>query len=68
MRLAAVAALLSALPLRAQTEPLRAEKLVDMHKYSLEPNVRFSPDAKWVIFRSNMFGATYVFGVEIGKP
>jgi oligogalacturonide lyase len=48
---------------------LRAEKLVNMskHRYTLEPNVRFSPDAKWVLFRSNMFGATYVFAVEVGK-
>jgi oligogalacturonide lyase len=48
---------------------LHAEKLVNMskHKYTLEPNVRFSPDAKWVMFRSNMFGATYVFAVEVEK-
>jgi oligogalacturonide lyase len=48
---------------------LHAEKLVNMskHKYTLEPNVRFSPDAKWVIFRSNMFGDTYVFAVEVAK-
>jgi oligogalacturonide lyase len=46
-----------------------AEKLVNMskHKYRLEPNVSFSPDQKWVIFRSNMFGPTYVFAVEIEK-
>jgi len=48
---------------------LRAEKLVNMskHNYMLEPNVSITPDAKWVIFRSNMFGPTYVFGVEIAK-
>jgi oligogalacturonide lyase len=48
---------------------LRAEKLVNMskHKYTLEPNVRFSPDAKWVLFRSNMFGPTYIFAVEVAK-
>jgi oligogalacturonide lyase len=48
---------------------LHAEKLVNMskHKYTLEPNVRFSPDAKWVLFRSNMFGPTYVFAVEVKK-
>jgi oligogalacturonide lyase len=48
---------------------LHAEKLVNMsrHKYTLEPNVRFSPDAKWVLFRSNMFGPTYVFAVEVAK-
>jgi oligogalacturonide lyase len=48
---------------------LRAEKLVNMskHQYKLEPNVSFSPDARWVIFRSNMFGPTYVFAVEVGR-
>lgn len=46
-----------------------AEKLVNMsrHNYKLEPNVSFSPDQKMVIFRSNMFGETYVFGVEVEK-
>jgi len=45
----------------------RAEKLVNMskHNYRLEPNVSFTPDQKWVVFRSNMFGATYVFAVEV---
>ena len=35
-----------------------AEKLVNMakHNYRLEPNVSFTPDQKWVVFRSNMFG------------
>ncbi len=52
-----------------QTGVLRAERLVNMgkHDYRLEPNVRFSPDGRWVIFRSNMFGETYVFGVEVGR-
>lgn len=47
----------------------RSERLVNMskHNYRLEPNVSFTPDQKWVIFRSNMFGATYVFGVEVAK-
>ena len=47
----------------------RAEKLVNMakHNYRLEPNVSFTPDQKWVVFRSNMFGDTYVFGVEVAK-
>jgi oligogalacturonide lyase len=46
-----------------------AEKLVNMskHNYHLEPNVSFSPDQKWVVFRSNMFGPTYVFAVEVTK-
>jgi len=48
---------------------LRAERLVNMskHNYRLEPNVSFTPDQKWVVFRSNMFGATYVFAVEVAK-
>ena len=48
---------------------LRAEKLVNMskHQYRLEPNVSFTPDRKWVVFRSNMFGDTYVFAVEVAK-
>ncbi len=46
-----------------------AEKLVNMskHHYHLEPNVSFTPDQKWVVFRSNMFGPTYVFAVEVAK-
>jgi oligogalacturonide lyase len=48
---------------------LRAERLVDMskHRYRLEPNVQFTPDRKWIVFRSNMFGASYVFAVEVAK-
>jgi oligogalacturonide lyase len=44
-----------------------AERLVNMskHQYHLEPNVSFTPDQKWVVFRSNMFGATYAFAVEV---
>ena len=46
-----------------------SEHLVNMshHNYRLEPNVRFSPDKKLVIFTSNMFGKSYVFGVEVAK-
>ena len=48
---------------------LRAERLVNMakHQYKLEPNVSFTPDQKWVVFRSNMFGPTYTFAVEVAK-
>ena len=46
-----------------------SEHLVNMahHNYRLEPNVRFSPDKKMVFFTSNMFGPSYVFGVEVDK-
>ena len=45
---------------------LNAEALVDMraHDYTLEPNARISPDGRWVLFRSNMFGYPEVFAVE----
>jgi oligogalacturonide lyase len=47
----------------------KAEHLVNMshHYYREEPNVRFSPDKSLVIFTSNMFGPSYVFGVEVKK-
>ncbi len=46
-----------------------SEKLVNMknHKYSLEPNVHFSPDEKWVIFRANFEGETNVYAVQVKK-
>ncbi|MGC4071149.1 MAG: oligogalacturonate lyase family protein [Nibricoccus sp.] len=48
---------------------LKSEKLVNMakHDYKLEPNVSFTPDQKLVVFRSNMFGPTYVFAMEVAK-
>jgi oligogalacturonide lyase len=48
---------------------LKAERLVDLakHDYQLEPNVTFSPDMKWIVFRSNMHGATHVYAVEVAK-
>jgi oligogalacturonide lyase len=46
-----------------------AEKLVNMakHDYALEPNAMFSPDMKWLIFRSNLSGANQVYAVELSK-
>jgi oligogalacturonide lyase len=47
----------------------QSEHLVNMshHNYKLEPNVRFTPDKSMVLFTSNMFGPSYVFGVEVKK-
>jgi oligogalacturonide lyase len=46
-----------------------SEHLVNMshHYYREEPNVRFSPDKKLVLFTSNMFGPSYVFAAEVEK-
>jgi oligogalacturonide lyase len=37
------------------------------HEYRLEPNVSFTPDQKYIIFRSNILGPTYAFAVEVAK-
>ena len=48
---------------------LEAERLVDLarHDYSLEPNVTFTPDGQWIVFRSNLQGATHVYAVAVKK-
>ena len=48
---------------------LDAERLVDLtkHDYQLEPNVSFTPDGRWIVFRSNMHGASHVYAVEVAK-
>ncbi len=48
---------------------LVSTKLVNMknHNYSLEPNVHFSPDNKWIIFRANFEGKENVYAVQIEK-
>ena len=55
-------------------EPVRvgrfvSEKLVDLskHDYRLEPNLTFTPDGKWIVFRSNMEGERHVYAVELAK-
>jgi oligogalacturonide lyase len=58
-----------------KTGYLQSEKLVNMqktaihaaHNYRLEPNPAFTPDQKYIIFRSNMFGPDYAFAVEVAK-
>jgi oligogalacturonide lyase len=50
-------------------DSLRSERLVEMknHNYKLEPNVHFSPDGKWIIFRANFEGHTDVYAVDTRK-
>jgi oligogalacturonide lyase len=45
------------------------EKLVDLsrHDYRLEPNLTFTPDDKWIVFRSNIQDGSQVYAVEIAK-
>jgi oligogalacturonide lyase len=48
---------------------LRAEHLANMskHDYLLEPNVNFTPDGKWIVFRGNFDGSAQVYAVELAK-
>jgi len=54
---------------------LTTEKLADLSKHDygngepsrVEPNATFTPDDKWLVFRSNMEGALHVYEVEIAK-
>ena len=52
-----------------KTGYFKSERLVDLskHRYTLEPNVTFTPDMKWIVFRSNIHGAMYVYAVEVKK-
>jgi oligogalacturonide lyase len=48
---------------------LKAAHLVNMskHDYALEPNVNFTPDGKWIVFRGNFDGSPQVYAVEVRK-
>lgn len=54
---------------RPNGDRFESEKLVNMshHYYKLEPNVHFSPDEKWIIFRANFEGEPQVYAVEIAR-
>lgn len=48
---------------------LKSEKLVNMqhHNYRLEPNVHFSPDDKWIIFRADFGNGSQIYAVDVEK-
>jgi len=50
-------------------ERLESQRIVNMknHNYRLEPDVHFSPDGKWVIFRANFEEKNEVYAVELTK-
>jgi oligogalacturonide lyase len=51
---------------KPQGDHFVSERLVNMkhHNYKLEPNVHFSPDGKWIIFRANFEGVENIYAVE----
>jgi oligogalacturonide lyase len=55
--------------LTPKRDSLVSEKLVNMknHNYHLEPNVNFSPDGKYIVFRANFEGTTQIYAVKIKK-
>jgi len=54
---------------RPEGDRLVSERLVNMrhHDYELEPNVHFSPDGRWVIFRANFEGESQVYAVSVER-
>lgn len=54
---------------RPEGDRLVAQKLVNMknHNYRLEPNVHFSPDQKWIIFRADFGKGSQIYAVQIEK-
>ncbi len=54
---------------RPEGDHFVSERLVNMKDqyYKLEPNVHFSPDGKWIIFRANFEGKEEVYAVELKR-
>lgn len=48
-------------------ERLKSTKLVNLknHNYNLEPNIHFSPDDRYIIFRANFEGSENVYAVDL---
>ena len=56
--------------LRPDGDQLVAERLVNMRHQAYrrdEPNVQFTPDGKWIVFRGNFDGDVQVYAVEVAK-
>ena len=51
------------------TGTLETQRLADLakHDYTLEPNQHFTPDSKWIVYRSNMEGKPAIYAVEVAK-
>lgn len=56
--------------LRPEGDRLVSERLVNMSHQAYrrdEPNVQFTPDGKWIVFRGNFDGDAQVYAVEVAK-
>jgi oligogalacturonide lyase len=54
---------------RPEGDHFVSERLVNMkdQNYKLEPNVHFSPDCQWIVFRANFEGREESYAVELKK-
>jgi len=48
---------------------LDTERLASLatHDYTLEPNEHFTPDGRWIVYRTNMEGAPAIYAVSTGR-
>ena len=48
-------------------DKLRSTRLADLgrHDYELEPNAHFTPDGRWIVFRSNMHGPPQIYALVL---
>ncbi|MCA9241975.1 MAG: PD40 domain-containing protein [Planctomycetales bacterium] len=46
---------------------LKSTRLANLagHDYELEPNAHFTPDGRWIVFRSNMHGAAQIYAIDL---
>lgn len=51
-------------PVGDKLKSTRLANLTD-HDYELEPNAHFSPDGRWIIFRSNMHGVPHIYAIVL---
>ena len=51
------------------TGTLETQRIADLsaHDYTLEPNQHFTPDGKWLVYRSNIEGKPAIYAVEVAK-
>ncbi len=54
-------------PIEDRLEVTRLVNMINHDYRALEPNVMFTPDSKWVVFRSNMHGISHVYAVEVTR-
>jgi len=54
---------------KPEGDRLHSTRLVNLakHDYALEPNTHFTPDGRWIVFRSNLHGAAQIYAVDLSS-